>query len=262
MPGDCELVDAMLDQRAELLPEKLHRHIEGCARCRGLHEWLISDADLIDVSPTTVDRLSRLLKSSLRPVNPLPPTKVSVIQASLCFVMLTLGFTSLLGTAGLAQMGRLESSAMVLLFTTGLILFSVSLARQMRPGSGTYLSKSMVVLFVLGLLTCISLLFPWHASQSFVAQGWPCLFAGLVIGVLGAVVLWLVVRRGAPVLPGTMGANLGATAGLLGVSVLQFQCPYQQAPHLLVWHGTVLVAVTLACTGIMVIATRILGRRK
>jgi hypothetical protein len=41
-----------------------------------------------------------------------------------------------------------------------------------------------------------------------------------------------------------MGASLGAIAGLLSVTVLQFKCDTQQAIHLLVWHGAVLVLST------------------
>jgi hypothetical protein len=41
-----------------------------------------------------------------------------------------------------------------------------------------------------------------------------------------------------------MGATLGATAGLLGVTVLQVKCPHQEALHLLVWHGSVLAIAT------------------
>jgi hypothetical protein len=39
---------------------------------------------------------------------------------------------------------------------------------------------------------------------------------------------------------------LGAVAGLLAVTVLQYTCDLQQVGHLLVWHGGVLVLSTLA----------------
>jgi hypothetical protein len=41
-----------------------------------------------------------------------------------------------------------------------------------------------------------------------------------------------------------LGATLGATAGLLGVIVLQLQCPHQEALHLVAWHGGVLILAT------------------
>src|SRR5258708_38829693 len=45
-------------------------------------------------------------------------------------------------------------------------------------------------------------------------------------------------------------STLGAIAGLLGLTVLQFRCLYQNAGHLLVWHGGVLV-LSIA-TGLLV----------
>jgi hypothetical protein len=43
-----------------------------------------------------------------------------------------------------------------------------------------------------------------------------------------------------------LGATLGAIAGLLAVTVLQYTCELQDIGHLLVWHGGVLVLSTLA----------------
>ena len=95
-------------------------------------------------------------------------------------------------------------------------------------------------------LSSLALLFPWRGVQAFVAMGWPCLLGGLGIAVPAALLLWVIVRRGAPLSVGTLGATIGATAGLLGVTVLQFKCPLQEAPHLVVWHGGVLVVATVA----------------
>ena len=68
--------------------------------------------------------------------------------------------------------------------------------------------------------------------------------------------MWLIVRRGAPLAVGTLGATIGAAAGLLGVTVLQFRCPLQEAPHLLVWHGGVLVLATVAGSAVALLAHR------
>ena len=42
-----------------------------------------------------------------------------------------------------------------------------------------------------------------------------------------------------------LGASLGAIGGLLGASVLQFTCNRQDAVHLLVWHGGVVIVSLL-----------------
>ena len=61
-----------------------------------------------------------------------------------------------------------------------------------------------------------------------------------------ALVFAFLARRGARLSLGMLGGTLGAIAGLLGVTVLQFTCALQDIGHLLVWHGGVLVISTLA----------------
>jgi len=53
------------------------------------------------------------------------------------------------------------------------------------------------------------------------------------------------VRRGAFLNLTALGGTLGAIAGLLSVTVLQFTCNMQEIAHLLVWHGGVLVISTV-----------------
>jgi hypothetical protein len=44
----------------------------------------------------------------------------------------------------------------------------------------------------------------------------------------------------------TLGGTLGAIAGLLGATVLQFTCSRQEPGHMLVWHaGVILVSATV-----------------
>jgi hypothetical protein len=84
----------------------------------------------------------------------------------------------------------------------------------------------------------------------FLSRGWPCLALGSAIAIPGGVLFWLLTRRGVPLSASAFGGTLGAIAGLLGLTVLQFRCIYQDAAHLLVWHGGVLVlSIT---TGILV----------
>ena len=56
---------------------------------------------------------------------------------------------------------------------------------------------------------------------------------------------WLLVRRGHTLASGMLGASLGAIGGLLGAFVLQFTCNRQDAVHLLVWHGGVVIVSLL-----------------
>ena len=60
-----------------------------------------------------------------------------------------------------------------------------------------------------------------------------------------SLLFWILVRRGHTLASGMLGATLGAIAGLVGASVLQFTCNRQDAVHLLVWHGGVVIVSLL-----------------
>jgi hypothetical protein len=66
------------------------------------------------------------------------------------------------------------------------------------------------------------------------------------LAVPAAGLFWLLLRGGAPLNLTTLGATLGAIAGLLSVTMLQFTCNLQGIGHLLTWHGGVLVISTIA----------------
>lgn len=203
------------------------------------------DSLAVRISPALHWRIARPVLMSLRPIEPLPPPRVSIAQLIVLFVVFSGVLVAVTGTAGIARASALQVVGTGVLIATGVFLFSVMLARQMRPGSYQPVpAHTVLVAFGLGLFTAIGVLFPWGTPPSFVAQGWPCLLGGVGVAVPAAAILWLVVRRGAPLSMLTMGAMLGATAGLLGVTVLQIKCPHQEALHLLVWHGSVLGIAT------------------
>ena len=84
----------------------------------------------------------------------------------------------------------------------------------------------------------------------FLAEGWPCFRAGILLAPVVGCVYWLLVQRGSPLSAAALGGTLGALAGLLGATVptvSQLTCSHQEVVgHLLVWHGgVVLVSATL-----------------
>ncbi len=127
---------------------------------------------------------------------------------------------------------------MATLLIGGGVLFSFSLARQMVPGSRQAMPFSGVLGLSGVLLTAgIALLFPWRTSGAFVSEGWPCAALELMIAVPATVIFWLLARRGALFASAGLGAALTGLAVFLALTPLQFQCMFQQAPHLLVWHA-------------------------
>ena len=242
---DCKQIDTVFDHQGARPPAEARQHLDQCPRCRTLYTWMREDSSDLRISPKLHQRITRPLLTSLRPVEPLPPSRVSIAQIIVLFVVFSSVLVAVMGAAGVTHASALQVLGIVALVATGVCLFSVMLAHQMRPGSGQPVPVyTTLAAFGLGLLTAMGVLFPWGISPRFVSQGWPCLLGGVSVAVPAAVLLWLIVRRGAALSMTTMGATLGATAGLLGVTVLQVKCPHQEALHLLVWHGSVLVIAT------------------
>ena len=260
---DCEQLDTILDQglsRAPL-PNEAQRHLATCPRCRALHDWLTASPSGDDIPANLRERVRRTIGRVVPPVKPLPPLGASAGRVLMIFCAAVAVMLAVMGTAGLARMTPVQIAGMSALLIAGAALFAVSLARQMRPGSAQRLPAPLILsVFGAGLLIGMALLFPFRDQPAFVATGWPCLAAGLGMAAPSALLLWLTVRRGAWLSLQILGVTLGATAGLLGVTVLQYQCPHQDAWHLLVWHGPVLAVAAGAGLLVARVAMRLLSR--
>lgn len=65
----------------------------------------------------------------------------------------------------------------------------------------------------------------------------------MMIAVPAAIIFWLFARRGALFMDTALGAALSGLAVVFALTVLQFQCMFQQAPRLLVWQGVTATAL-------------------
>jgi Negative regulator of sigma F len=204
--------------------------------------------------------LERELANSGLELDPALRARITSSLADL-FTVLAAAMVGLMGTAGWERMTVPQLLGITALLASGVCLLALLLAWQMRPGSYRPMGTATAIgAFGVGLLTGMALLFPWGSSQAFVAQGWPCLASGLGVAIPGVLLLWLLVRRGAPLSFPHLGASLGATAGLLGVTVLQFHCPHQEALHLLAWHGSILLIATAIGVFVGLLAERLARR--
>jgi hypothetical protein len=148
------------------------------------------------------------------------------------------GLIAIMNKAGFHLMTGVQMALMAAILASGGILFSFTLAWRMVPGSRWSLPFSLVItLSGLVPIAGIALLFPWRTSSDFVSEGWPCAALELIIAVSSAVLYWLFARRGALFASSGLGATLTGLAVFLALIPLQFQCMFQQAPHLLIWHG-------------------------
>lgn len=204
---------------------------------RHLNAWAASRADA-ELSPEIQGNVQAMLKRSLTPVKPLPSHSKLVLAFLVVFAVGASALIAIMNKAGAHLMTEAQMAWMVAILACGGILFSLLLAWQMVPGSRQQFPLSLVLaLSGAGVFGGIALLFPWRTSHAFVSEGWPCAVMELMIAVPAAAVFWLLARRGALFGGAGVGAALGGLAVVLALAVLQFQCMFQQAPHLLAWHG-------------------------
>ena len=204
---------------------------------RRLEKWASAPPDT-GLRPEIRRNVPAELTSSLTPVKPLPSQGGLVLTFLAVFTVCAVGLIAILNKAGFHLMTGVQMALMAAILAGGGILFSYTLAWRMVPGSRWGLPFSLVLtLSGLVLIAGIALLFPWRIPNAFVSEGWPCAALELIIAIPSAVVYWVIARRGALFASPGLGATFTGLAVFLALTPLQFQCMFQQAPHLLVWHG-------------------------
>lgn len=195
--------------------------------------------------PEIQRRLKSMLTASLAPVEPVPSQSRLVLAFLAVFAACAAGLIAILDKAGFHLMTGAQMFWITAILTGGGILFSLTLAGRMVPGSRQGLPLSFVLaLTCVGAIGGIALLFPWQVSRAFFSEGWRCAVLELTIAVPATLVFWLLARRGALFASAALGAAVTGLAVFLALTPLQFQCMFQQAPHLLVWHaGTAAILI-------------------
>ena len=261
--ANCQTVDEEMDRSfadpAHRWSDAARRHLSECARCRELQE-LLSARDVpsaADGSSVVYERIGGQLKGSLKPVVPQPSIRGLAARFCAMFILFAMPAVAMMGIAGLNEMTAFQMMGMAVVFCAGIALLSVSLAWQMTPGSLQRISaRTALALVAVGFLAGTLLLFPWGAAEAFWARGWTCLEGGLMTAVPAGVLFWMLARRGAGLSPEALGGMLGAVAGFMGATVLQFACNRHEASHVLVWHGGVLVISIIAGVAVGKVVSR------
>lgn len=219
---------------------------------RRLEAWAASRTGG-DLSPDDRKRIQHMLISSLNPVRPLPsPVRLASVFFGV-FAVCSLALIAIMDKAGFHLMTGIQMASMAAILIGSGLLFSLAIAERMIPGSRPYLPCSLLyALCVLAVIAGIGLLFPWKSSRAFVAEGWPCAAMEVTVAIPAAVVFGLLARRGALFADAGLGAVLSGLAVVLALIVLQFRCMFQEAPHLLVWHG--------ATAAVLIVLGTLIGR--
>jgi len=193
-----------------------------------------------DVEPALLQRVAGSIKSSMRPVRPLPPTWVLASELILICAAVALAGAARAGFYGIEKMSVLERS---LIFPVLGILGWVVAAEfvsEMIPGSRRRIAPGALLgIGSLALLGLFAVLFRDYRTNDFVSAGIVCLMTGLLHAVPTGLVSWWLLRRGFAVNSVAAGLAGGTLAGLAGVTMLELHCANFQALHVLLWHTAV-----------------------
>jgi hypothetical protein len=204
---------------------------------RQLEEWAAGDSGT-QVTPELARKVRQNLKPSLTPVEPIPSRGRLFLMLLAVFVAVSAGLVTLVNKTGLQMMTPLQFGGISTILAGGGILFAIKLSGQMIPGSRAVIPLwALLSLGVVAVFGGLAALFPWQTSGSFVSEGWPCAAMELVLVIPATSIFWLFARKGALFASAGLGTTLAGVAVFLILMPLQVQCMFQQAPHLLVWHG-------------------------
>jgi hypothetical protein len=220
-------------------------HVAECEQCRHL-VWLFGGSG--QAPPPSADQIRRIEAAILRgltPVRPLASQSALFSAFALVFLAVVGGGSWVLGTDGWRALSVLQRMAIFASAAACSGLLALSLVRLMAPGSEHIISPTRLSIAVLPLLgLVIATVFHSRDEYGFVSAGLTCLRIGLTCAVPGAVLFWLLLRRGAILSPGLTGTIAGGLAGLGGLMVLEVQCPNLNLFHILAWHwGVALLAM-------------------
>ena len=253
---NCRDIDGMLVEGSlgSAFSTDVEDHVGDCERCRLLMSATRTSALTDEPSSVTLHHIEARVIADLRPVRPL--NRLYVLAALIgIFVLAVAVAVYRLGAFAIKVMSPLQASVMLgtLALCTGLLVSS--LVQQIVPGRrhriAPHLAPAGIMVALAGV---IALLFHFQPERNFWARDWACLKAGMSMGAIVAVPLWLVLRRGAILSPALTGAAAGLLAGLVGTSSLELHCPNLHAAHILVSHlgVAVLGAAAGLFTGIVV----------
>ncbi len=231
-----ELTQAARKTRSDLSAE-VFRHLEGCGHCRNLWEFLVGSLESDPVGEEQRVEITRSITESLEPVTRLPGSRLLTLGFLLIFGLLSAGFVGLSGIRGTSAMGWVQFAGVLGIVGAAAFLLALTLSREMVPGEKRLLTPARLFLVSLvPLFLAVFLLFPWESGNDPAPQSWHCFRAGCMFSLPAAGLVVLVLRRGAVLSLGIVGAGAGLLAGLVGVVVLHFGCGIPNAPHIALAH--------------------------
>ena len=231
-----ELTRTSPKTRSDLSAELL-RHLEACEHCRKVWEFPGGSSESDPATDEQHLEITRSITESLEPVTPVPGSRLLTLGFLLIFGLLSAAFVAWSGIRGTAAMGWAQFAGVLGIVGAAAFLLAFTLSREMVPGEKRLLTPARLFLVSLvPLFLTVFLLFPWESGNNPAPQSWHCFKAGCMFSLPAAGLVVLVLRRGAVLSLGVVGAGAGLLAGLVGVVVLHFGCGIPNAPHIALAH--------------------------
>jgi hypothetical protein len=137
--------------------------------------------------------------------------------------------------------------ALVLLISWAALTYSVSVLQLPTIENKNFLSVGGAFIFVLALGYLIKGVASSQLTGGFSTDGIPCSLHILLLSAIPFTLLFLILRKSAPIQSLYAGLNIGLCCATLGIFLLQFSCPSDDPGHLLMWH----VLVPIGSLGIL-----------
>ena len=208
--------------------------------------------------PNRLKQIEATLLADLKPVRPLAPAGAYFAALMGIFVALCVIGCVTVGQNGWRALSELQKLGVFLPLAAVTAILAFSIVRQMTPASAHARSSALISvgLFVV-LLLIMALIFQPSPESAFVRRGLVCFQIGMLFALPAACLFTLLLRRGAGLSPVLTGATAGGLTGLVGLAVLELQCPDLNVYHIVVWH----VSVTLLCVMAGLIFSSVTFRR-
>lgn len=192
------------------------------------------------VDPALLAAVADSIKSSMRPVRPLPPAWI--LSGGVILI------SALIAIAGAARAGfhgfeKLDLAQRALIFSALAILVwaaAQEFVDQMIPASRHRMApRALLLASTVALLGVFALLFRDYRTTHFLSAGMVCLLTGLLHAIPAGLASWWLLRRGFAVNAIAAGLVGGTLGGLAGVTMLELHCDNFQAFHIILWHTAV-----------------------
>jgi hypothetical protein len=218
---------------------------------------MLSSREFPPVPANRLKQIEAALITDLKPVRPLASDGAYLAAFAGIFIVVCIVGVYILGQQGWRALSELQKIAVFLPLGAITAVLAWSIVRQMTPAAKYARSSALVsgTLFIL-LLIIMAAIFHPAQETGFIQTALNCFRTGMTYAIPAALFFALLLLRGAALSPALIGATAGGLAGLVGLTVLELQCPNLNLYHIVVGH----VSVTLICVLLGVVLSSVILR--